>query len=231
MPITFEPSRFGIPGRNDDWNDYLRTVKQQDEWFQHQSTHSLSVLGETESYRHTISALSEVIRRDWNNLEPQDRQRLLGLTPEKCGWPLLGKMRDSALWQVFMFEANRRRIEAAVRTVAEAPDDDNAFLNVVITAYREICSIYGVGPGIASRLLTLARPDRCVSVNGASQRGLATEFRLAPTTLGHERNYKKLLQCVYQRPWFQAPEPEDPFEREIWSMRAALIDCFVYWPK
>ena len=236
MSITFasDPShqRAGLPGRNADWDDYRKALKQQDEWFQNRSKYKLSVLGETESYRHTIGELREVVRRDWDTHGFTDQQRLLGLLRYgEHSWCLLGRMRDMALEKVFMIEANRRKIEAAVSTVVEAPDEDAVFRGVVIKAYRQICSIEKVRGGVASRLLTLARPDRCVSVNGASRHGLAAAFGLAPTTLDETGNYDKLLECLYELPWFRTPEPKDLFEREIWSMRAALIDCFVYWPE
>ena len=232
MPITFanDPShqRAGLPGRNDDWDDYMKALEQQDEWFQNRSKYKLSVLGETESYRHTISELRKVAQGDWDTLTEKESKCLLGLGAYKDGWPLLGKMWHTAHEPVFK---NRRKIGAAVTTVVKGPDNEAIFLKAVITAYREICSINGVSGAIASRLLTLARPDRCVSVNNGSRLGLAAAFDLDETTLHEAGSYQGLLRRVYRRRWFQAPEPEDPVEREIWSMRAALLDCFVYWPK
>ena len=229
MPIN---QRADIPSRNDDWDDYMKALQQQNQWFRCESKYSLSVLGETKSYRQTIGVLREVVRRDWDTHGLTDQQRLLGLLRSgEHGWCLLGRMRDKAHRHVFMIEANRKKIEAAIRTVAEAPDEDAVFRGVVIKAYRQICSIEEVRGGVASRLLTLARPDRCVSVNRASRDGLAAAFGLAPTTLDETGSYDKLLECLYELPWFRTPEPKDPFEREIWSIRAALIDCFVYSPE
>ena len=230
MPITLI-QRADIPGPNDGWNDYMNALKQQDDWWQYHSSHSLMVLGKKKGYQRTISILGRVIRRNWADHTEQDQERLLGMTPEADGWPLLGGMRNRAHKQVFKNKTNRKRIEAAIRRVIAAQYGDDAFLKVVIKAYREMRLIDGVGRGVASRLLTLARPDRCVSVNGGSECGLAAAFGLKPTTLGEESNYERLLCRMYQRRWFWAPEPKDAFEREIWSMRAALIDCFVYSPE
>ena len=229
--------RSAIPGLHAGWDDYVKALEKQNQWFRRESKHSLSVLGITKSYRHTISVLRDVIRRDWNTLQEPNQKRLLGLTPEADGWRLLGKMWHSARQSVFQIEANRKKIETAVRKVVKAPDDDDAFLDVVIEAYQEIRSIKGVCSGIASRLLTLARPDRCVSVNDGSREGLATEFGpatefgLAPNTLGRTENYEELLLQLYERRWFKAQKPKDRREQKIWTMRAALIDCFVYCPK
>ena len=35
---------------------------------------------------------------------------------------------------------------------------------------------------------------------------------------------------LYQELWFDSGRPNDEFERRLWSMRAALLDCFVYSP-
>ncbi len=70
--------------------------------------------------------------------------------------------------------------------------------------------------------------DSIVSLKGASQEGLAKIFSLAPTTLGHPKNYQLLLGELYESLWFNEPEPESSHERDIWLMRAALVDCFVY---
>ena len=87
----------------------------------------------------------------------------------------------------------------------------------------------GVREGIATRLLALARPDRFVSVNDGSRKGLAKCFGPdTPTALGVPNNYRILLEKIYDRTWFREPAPQDEREQEICSMRAALLDCFVY---
>ena len=35
---------------------------------------------------------------------------------------------------------------------------------------------------------------------------------------------------MFNQPGFNAPEPDDHLEREIWNSRAALLDAFVYPP-
>ena len=45
-----------------------------------------------------------------------------------------------------------------------------------------------------------------------------------------QNRYGLLLEALYRKPWYDVDEPSDPFERRLWSMRAALLDCFVYIP-
>ena len=113
--------------------------------------------------------------------------------------------------------------------VDEAEDD--AFPDLAFDAYERMREFDGIGRGIATRLLSLARPERFVSVNDGSRNGLAQYSGLNPGTLGTTGNYRTLLKFIYKQCWFRAPEPDNRLEPSIWGMRAALLDCFVYRPR
>ncbi len=212
----------------DDWRSYVAALDQCDRWWWSKSNKEWSVLEETDSWSETIQGLNDVVKQEnWRTLDDYDKRRLLGLTGEEGGWALLGAMRRSALNTVF--GANCEKIQNAVQRVATAKDE--GFLNVAITAYEELVGLDGVGPGIATRLLALARPDRFVSLNNASNAGLADYFELAKSTLETPKNYGRLLEKIYDQTWFREPAPKEAREETICWMRAALLDCFVYDPK
>ena len=205
-----------------DWRSYVAAVQQCNSWWSHRQ--SWSVLGERCSWRETIDVLQEVLKwEDWGELGDYNRRRLLGLTRGE-DWALLGRMRHSALKTVF--GANRETIQNTVRAVVEA--DDGAFPQLALESYEALRAIDGVGKGIATRLLTLARPDRFVSLNNASREGLAAISGLAPSTLGEPTNYSRLLTSIYNRDWYIRPNPSNALEETISRMRAALLDCFFY---
>ena len=133
-------------------------------------------------------------------------------------------MRRTALKTVF--GADLDAIQDIVLGVVVAAD--NAFPQLAFDSYGALRDIDGVGPGIATRLLTLARPDRFVSVNGASTDGLAASFGLAPSTLDDPSNYARLLTAIYEQDWYRNPAPGNARERAISRIRAALLDPFVY---
>ena len=203
-----------------DWKSYILALEKCNHYWD--CHHDWSVLGETDSWSHTIQVLNDVVKMEWSTLNDYCKQRLLGLTNNN--WALLGSMRPSA--HVVFDQNNRERIQNIVMRITNA--DDDKFPDVAITAYEELMGIDGVGKATATRLLALARPDRIVSLNGASEGGLARSFGLARTTLGIPNNYRFLLERLYEKRWFQALVPKDSGERTIWSMRAALVDCFVY---
>ena len=200
------------------WRSYVTALHRSDGWWSNRR--SWSVLGEQCSWRETVEVLHDVIRQeDWGELGEYDRRRLLGLTRGE-DWALLGRMRPPALNTVF--GANREAIQNIVHAVAAAKDD--AFPQLAFESYEALWATNGVGEGIATRLLTLARPDRFVSLNRALRVGLANFSDLARTTLGKPKNYGRLLETIYNRDWYSEPAPRNARERTISWMRTALLD-------
>ena len=90
--------------------------------------------------------------------------------------------------------------------------------------------IPGFGYGAATRLLSLARPDRLVSVNRGSKNRIKGYFGRTLDITDGERfadRYTEFLRWLHSHAWFNH-EPSTGFEREIWSCRAALLDAYFY---
>ena len=222
LPVTVDSTPMQLLEKVDNWRSYVKALEQCDRWWSER--HRWSVLGEQYSWNDTIQDLHDVVQEDWRELSDDDKNRLLGLTEEGGNWALLGGMRGPARQSVF--GGNSEKIQEMIRHVVAA--DNSEFPNVAIHAYEQLWNLEGIGQGIASRLLALARPDWFVSLNGASETSLGNFFGLAPTTLGRPQNYGRLLEAIYARTWFREPAPQDTREQTICSMRAALLDCFVY---
>ena len=207
----------------DDWESYVTALKQCNQWWKGQ--YEWSVLEEQYSWSETIQDLHSLVNRpNWRTLTDDDKKRLLGIREDS--WALLGRMRPKALNTVF--DHNCEEIQNAIRLIADAAESD--FPRVAIEAYGALTDLDEIWSGIATRLLTLARPARFVSLNGKSKAGLAKSFGLAHSTLGKPRNYGCLLEKIYNQTWFREPAPKDAHEETICWMRAALLDCFVYNP-
>ena len=210
---------------NGDWNGYRRALEECNNWWA-SNGYSYTVFGEPYSWHNTILELHDVIKRDLSELDEYNQRRLLGLTDVGSG--LLGDMRakGDCFYTVFRNDDNLDQIQRSIARILEA--HDNEFPGVAIEEYENIKAIREIGQGIASRLMALARPDRIISLNSKSAEYLADYFGLAKTSMGNRRNYHQLLAGLYGKEWFDTPQPDDSYERSIWSMRAALIDCFVY---
>ena len=85
-----------------------------------------------------------------------------------------------------------------------------------------------MGYGTATLLLSLARPDRLLSLNGASEKGFGALSRMSHSTLDRPENYRELLQWLYDQPWYADGPAADEDLVPIWRFRATLVDAFVY---
>ena len=185
-----------------------------------------SVLGDEKSYLATISAGMPIMRMSsWRNLKSRQWEVLLGRAP----WGALGTLKAAAkACGIIMSPARedadvREDILRHLRTASRAHTDA---IRAGADAVTGIDAHYGFGVGVATRFLALARPDRYVSVNGASSDGLVACSGLSRRAL--EKRYGDLLEWVHDSTWYKSPRPKDAIEREIWDCRAALIDAFVY---
>ena len=219
------------------WKTYVRALERCDEWFLNEG-YGLLVLGESCSYVHTIEVGGKIARRkSWARLKPLDRTILLGLQDSEDGtWGLLGSLNGAGQVQGIFNHSSQgdsrqvlRRIRGAVERVINASEEQ--FPDVAVKVLERIYQENGFNCGTATRLLALARPDRMVSVNNRSRRGLAKAFDLSPATLGEPRNYARLLERIYEKQWYGSQPGRKKQDRRLWDMRAALLDSFVYQPR
>ncbi|MYC68420.1 MAG: hypothetical protein F4X12_19050 [Acidobacteriia bacterium] len=216
----------------DSWNSYVVALKECDCWWQRWSGHNAkqqwSVLGYSCSWSETIRRLHSLIQKNWYLLSTEDQSQLLGLK-KNCS-ALLGSMRGPARQAVFVDW--REDIEEIVLKVLVAKDEK--FPDVAVDSYESLLKCKGVrrrpglGPGIATRLLTLARPDRFVSLNDKSMVGLECFFNFPENALSDPQNYGHLLEKIYNLKWYSDAIPISEQEREIFGMRSALLDSFFY---
>ena len=217
------------------WKEYLAALEQCNELWLAEGV-NWTVLGKEYSYAHTIDEGNQVAhRKSWARLDDRERAILLGLRDDSEGaWGLLGNLTRATKVKAVFGDSGKienretlQRVRNAVERVIRAPDRN--FPDVAVKALERICGEDGFGVGSATRLLTLARPDRLVSVNSKSRDGLAAVFGLAPTTM--EKNYGQLLENLYRAPWYEGPPGRGKRELQLWNMRAALVDSFVYDPR
>jgi len=224
----------------DGWNGYVAALKKCDEHWRDELL-GWSVLGTRHSYVHTITKAHAVaLSKSWVGLPTKDIEKLLGLDHPEGTWGLLGSMTQAwAARQVFdryrepENEVVLRRLRQSVDRVIRAADDEVA--DKAVDVLEDLCpkpgeGLAGFGLGVVTRLLALARPDRLISVNGGSRSGLHQLFGPPPKPLRDPEDYGRLLEELYKLPWYGDVTRRSAREGQLWSMRAALIDSFVYEP-
>lgn len=213
------------------WTQYVDAILQADAYWPYNLDDESSVLGDVQSWESTIGFGNSVTRLpNWNKLHALEADALIGSGQRGPSLALLGNNTGSGYSNHMLrdpeFAARREEIRQALLPLAHVSAEQfPAEAERVMSALQEMPRL---GPGVASRLIALTRPDFGISVNGASRDNLAAASGLSPTTLGTPKNYRRLLEWVSIQPWHQKTCPEDPIERRIWEFRGALIDTLAY---
>ena len=217
-----------------DWPTYLDLLKRMDrEWRERRlSSPAFGVFGSRPSWQDTIARAQFLFEADdWTDLD-EDRCSLIAPSYFYAGGDaLLGSIgRRSTAVRAFLFEPDhaddRNYVLGRLKLLRGSRGDQLAARAGTLLA--DLCSIEGMGKAFATRLLALARPDWLVVVNNKSRGWLrdVTGLRLS----GRKRSYQQLIDWVADQGWHASPEPNDPWERSIWGLRAALLDAFAYHP-
>lgn len=181
------------------------------------------------TYMRVISDRRELLLGEerWSQLDADSRKRLKGSYRRKDleWWGLTGTMIRKS-WPAMC--QNERKIRGRLDAVRQAHDHE--FPDIAVDAMRKLTDIDDVGYATATLLLTLVRPDRLLSLNGASKNGLGAVSRMSHSTLREPKNYGKLLRWLYRQRWYKDGPPMDKGLARIWESRAALVDAFVYEP-
>ncbi len=225
-PARDSGDRLEYLDRVQNWRGYVNALAQCQGWWERHPG-GWTVYGAEHSWTHTIEQVMPIaMMDDWGDLDQDEIRQLLGRYYDGVlGSGLLGTMRPKAV-NVFLEDMDlRHRLSGAVQTVVNAHPTD--FPRAAVTAVDNITGERDIGIGVATRILALARPDRLVSLNGASREGLEQIFP-SIDRLKTSGDYGKFLGRLYEEPWFDSEKPGRVFEQRLWSMRAALLDCFVY---
>jgi hypothetical protein len=243
-PLHPEPLSLVIPAPAS-WQAYLSALQRAEKyWVSSGRLISRGRVFDTRyaiSWQKTISLGHALIQKgNWLNLSQRDIAILFGYNHGATDYGLLADTGRAAIAREAFYNNYY-----GVRQVFE--NDLGDLLNitgaqVVQAAANWIAKLaqphfFGFGTTIATRLLALARPDCCVSVTDTCARNLAilagldgVQLSGVRDTLGNSKNYPKLLNWLHTQLWYTSPAPNDLTEYEVWWMRAALIDAFVYNP-
>ena len=219
------------------WEQLVEGLRTRDDYC-HSHEYHWDVLEKTFSYLHTITRGREIAQHEnWVDLGPEECAILTGNDADDGAWGLLGTLNPFTRHDFGAEDGNvREQIRELLGPVVDIPDGEVVPVNIAQDAVHAIMQLRNFGPGAATRLVTLVRPDCLVSVNSESASGLAslsavvdaTDLRPNRVAEHLANNYAELLAWVYGQDWFNAPEPDDALERKIWRSRAALLDAFVY---
>ncbi len=74
-----------------------------------------------------------------------------------------------------------------------------------------------------SRLLAMKRPDQFVCLTSQNKRTLTGDFGV-PQTVSYDAYWDRIIVPIRKSAWWNALQPEEGMERDVWRWRVALID-------
>lgn len=241
-PPLSDDALWGLAQGLTDWPSFVHALKAASPVWQRKL--GCTVDGEASSWLNTITLGMEITRREsWDDLSDVDYHVLLGIKDDAedvMGYGLLGSMQGAGEVKTTFLKptAAHREVREQIRSGLQGPihASDAAFPDAAVAFIRQVSALKRFGPAVATRLLTLARPDRAVSVNNGSRRGLAELSGLPRSALSNVPNgkraksYADLLAFLATQDWYRHPQPSNRYERTLSDARGALLDCLVYVP-
>lgn len=199
------------------WKEYFKKVREETYHSFNERIHMLDYIQELFS--------SE---RPFNRMELFQRQHISGLPNEifeNSGW--FGSMRGNG---IFWHEINKNNqtISDAIDLIPLKGQIDKHLFMEYFSLFKKIDSLDKNPIGIATRLLSMKRPDLFFCLN-AGNKELGKELGIKNLhKIDENRYWNEFLQRIYDTSWFNSPKPKDSKEKSAWKYRVALIDCIYY---
>jgi HKD family nuclease len=211
------------------WDEYVTQLRRVDDLWR-------PFGGSLDSFLDMLEEVPGLTRSPLSALSKNGRLALCGIGSDEfpnAGW--LGRMRGNGKARHCLVEddeqsrTTQKAVSDALRRIPFAADS-LPYASVIGDAYNALRKVPNIGSAIATRYLTLRRPDALLSVNGASESGLSKIFRLPASRLRQWNGYETAISELWKAPWMKVAKPSGHLERKLWMYRAALLDMFVYQP-
>jgi len=184
------------------------------------------------SWIDALRSVCPLLERSFENLSTVEKKALVGLESEDFpSAAYFGRNKGNGLAVKALTKSiNQTQVEVE-KALSELPSfPEELTIGKVKKSYERMRNIENLGSAIVTRYLTLKRPDYLISVNSASLEFYSEVFNKPKTRIKEWRGYGEILEILWNIPWMKSEQPENKFEQELWSFRAALLDVFAYRP-
>ena len=165
-----------------------------------------------------------------NEMELGLRKTVAGLPNDYDNrWAWFGSMKGAGYFHQAVNDNNTHLSQALDLIPLEGAvtrDHYEAYISEFIRAFPN--RRHGVG--LASRLLTLKRPDYFVCFDSKNKIRLCKDFGIKQSDMTYERYWEDVVNRVTDSVWWNEPQPSDKRVRKVWSGRAAMLDAIFYQP-
>lgn len=201
------------------WAEFVGRVKSEQN---HPLSQRLDVLRAARTYFKDKGHLS--------NLTQDERRRIAGLAGKEQGvdWGFFGSMKGAG-WLWTAINRNDQSLSASLDAI---PSDGLVSQNDFETFVERLSIVSPKGDrvAVATRFLSMKRPDTFVCLDSKNRSGLCKAFGIAQNKMSYARYWGEITERVRDAVWWNARRPSDGEEEEIWLGRTALLDALYYQP-
>lgn len=167
----------------------------------------------------------------FSNMEEIQRRELAGIASEKQSmahfdWGYFGSMKGAGKFQNRINDNNvfiSQALDAVPLQGNICKADYNRFVNLFQQAFPD----GGSGISIASRLLTMKRPDCFVCLSKRNLPDLCDAFSISKS-VSFETYWDNIIEPIHNSIWFASEIPNVDAEAEAWLGRVAMLDAIFY---
>lgn len=201
------------------WQEYVELIRKQEGRLT--KNFKIKISAAEGSYFWEIGMAATMFQKapQFSDLSLDERTFLMG-EGESTG--LLGSM-GGAGWAM---ELVQRYPEKIGYGLDQLPLDGPVTAALALNVMTALTGLHGVSVGVASRLMTIKRPDLFISVNNGSEPKLSMARN--GVRIKNKKHYMLLLNSIWNTEWFRSPRPADAAEAALWDWRVALLDSSLY---
>ncbi|MEK7671570.1 MAG: hypothetical protein AAB344_05050 [Bacteroidota bacterium] len=205
------------------WADYYKLLRRQS--VRKNGTDGL--FDSDESYLKTLAIVRPIIRKRFDRVQGLEFRYLIGGRETKPNTGYFGSLTGAGdgLKALKKNQWLRQKLTKILPYIQNARDEESALL-AARELFVNVTKIKGAKNAVATRLLTMSRPDLFFSVNKESMRKLARVFGVPPSGLKQWDGYEAALRKLWQSKWYRSPRPKNPQEARVWDARVALLDVY-----
>ena len=160
-----------------------------------------------------------------------NRREIAGIATEKqsesdIDWGWFGSMVGAGKFQN-RINTNNDQISRALDKIPLTGKVYKSNYNQFIEIFQQAFPDGGSGVAIASRLLTMKRPDYFVCLDKQNRPRLCDEFGISKTVSFNDY-WDEIIERILNSVWWSSEKPLDKTEAHAWSGRTAMLDAVFY---
>ncbi len=172
--------------------------------------------------------------RHFSEMETIKRREIAGIANKNqsmshIDWGWFGSMVGAGRFQNRINENNI----SISKALDEIPLQGNVYrsnYNNFIKLFEQAFPTGGAGIAIASRLLSMKRPDCFVCLDKQNAEKLCEEFGIAKS-VSFEAYWEGIIERIHDSVWYLSERPSGKIEADAWYGRAAMLDSIFYVEK